>query len=1173
MYRPPQNCNRVKSIKNKFENIENQSQTPVTKAPPTKNNLRVERNLPLSERARLNQLTTTPKENPKESKVKPLAAHPTLVKQLSDPQKCNIKRTPAFRVDKHSEILLDKQEQFKRNDPLQRTLFETKVKQFNNVKSSDNKVERQCRDNEACSSKVPLSSDLNYTPEIIFCDSSSASILTYNSSFLHSHCAEDMSNKSVGCSINKTDLYDLKSFKKPLLIKSKSSHDFHSIRSKFSSSCCERMTENLPVSPRNVPTIEKHKEKPVIYGTDLDESAILKNINLSLLYTEPIPKSLRNKQPSESSSSNAESPLFKPKIKDIYTKSTLQLTDVDKKVFLETLKKALSQDLPGGWTDSLKVALKKPLPDGPAPKKPPRTFQHCGDQILNVYSKENPPFLNVTKEMDRKNVGKKNGRRNDPKYMLNKLEMALKNNKLKTRKQQKVDVSTTSGEDSDDSLLFRSKSSRNLPKPPSGFHTPKVETDKNSNGFSDFLLGDLNCFNNSFGCGNPAYQRIKEPNSSFFVERPKDPIYAEPIQNRNSGIGGDFGKSNRGSLYYMSTTLIQEDTGQSPQGSSFSALPIMDTKLDDLKEDRDSTSLNRQISAENSSLSSFTSDLDSNPSPVTDDPHAKIRYLIENFEQRRQTLPKIKKGAELTDSGQQDSCNRVEVLKNSLRQTLDRSFNTVVGSRNSDTEEGKVARMVARFHTFQKTAPKYQQPKINKDTLFYCCLVIEKVRDCAQIKFKFPPNVEIPRDIEQLCFPESPDSPPLEGTNAAQTYTLLVTNETGDRTYGYCRRVLPEGSTYCLPLAYCILSKYKAPQFYKKILLELECRHGIQDKFREQLISQFYLKKFPKPGQSISINLSFIEDQESGNGNLNELEESLDLSSYIHVNKTGEYGTLTNSRKTAIFVSENDILENCSSPSYVTYEGNTTELVLTLHPDPRYEDADLKKLHKLPSDILLKIFSSLLLERKVVLISSVISELSSCVDSLQSILYPFTWYHTFIPILPEALWDIVESPTPVVCGVLSEDAIEDRHIENGIVVNLDTQSVLVEEGDEMKILSSSLQKVWRQFISLANNNKTREYVYSVYLADAYLYVFISCFKNYKQYIVDRKFQKDDLIKAGKSKGIRRFLKMFTETCMFHAFMDTALNNSESLATFDKKIELYGSDESRVILDKLIEWHR
>lgn len=49
--------------------------------------------------------------------------------------------------------------------------------------------------------------------------------------------------------------------------------------------------------------------------------------------------------------------------------------------------------------------------------------------------------------------------------------------------------------------------------------------------------------------------------------------------------------------------------------------------------------------------------------------------------------------------------------------------------------------------------------------------------------------------------------------------------------------------------------------------------------------------------------------------------------------------------------------------------------------------------------------------------------------------------------------------------------------------------------------------------------------------------------------------------------------MFTETCMFSAFIDSALNNPESLSMFDKKIELYGSDESSHILDKLIEWNR
>lgn len=223
---------------------------------------------------------------------------------------------------------------------------------------------------------------------------------------------------------------------------------------------------------------------------------------------------------------------MQPKLESFYNKSTLQLTDVDKKEFLESLKKVLKQDMPQGLTDSLKVALKKPLPQGPAPIKPPRTFQHSPSK--------NPD--------ERKKTGKKA----DPKYMLNKLEMALKNNKLRTRTQEKAEVSTTSGEDSDDSLLFQSKS------------CPK-ESVAASNGFSDFGFSELNCFN-SFRCSDPAYERVKEQQSSFYVEREKNPIYAEPIQRRLSGEARAVESNNRNSLYYMVRDycclfrLIQENT-------------------------------------------------------------------------------------------------------------------------------------------------------------------------------------------------------------------------------------------------------------------------------------------------------------------------------------------------------------------------------------------------------------------------------------------------------------------------------------------------------------------------------------------------------------------------------------------------------------------------------------
>ncbi|KAG5872029.1 hypothetical protein JTB14_004933 [Gonioctena quinquepunctata] len=586
-----------------------------------------------------------------------------------------------------------------------------------------------------------------------------------------------------------------------------------------------------------------------------------------------------------------------------------------------------------------------------------------------------------------------------------------------------------------------------------------------------------------------------------------------------------------------------------------------DVKLPSL---RLTSGFNRQTSAENSSLSSFTSDLDSTPSPMEEP--SKIRGMIDCYESHNSS------GAIY---GHIDNTNRVENLKSSLRETLDRTFTHDCAMRDSDSEnndsEGKVTDIIKKFETYRQTMPKYCRPQLSKDTLFYCCLIIGRIQEMAQIKFKYPSYVEIPQNLENLCFPES-DIIHLDKTKTSQHYSLLITNDKGERMYGYCRRIIPEGSTTCLPLAYCILSKYRAPRFYKKILVELESRHGIPNRYRDELISQFYNRKFPKPGESIKINLTNIEPNISKTENKENFEESIELVSYVHVNRTGEYISVNNNKKAEqIFINQND---SCNVPSYMTENGGKIELVLTLHPDTRYEDSDLRGLHQLPADILLKIFSSMLLERKVILISSTISKLSSCVDCLQSILYPFTWHHTFIPILPEALWDIVESPTPVICGVLSNEVVENHQIENGIVVDLDTRCVVREEGDEMKIMSGSMQKVWRKSLALADKAAASlEYVHSVYSSDAYLQVFIMCFKDYKQFFVDGVFQTEEFIKHGKTKGIRRFLRMFTETYMFLAFLDMVQNTPENLIEFDRKIGIYGSEDSSVILDKLLEWKR
>ncbi|XP_056646797.1 uncharacterized protein LOC130451662 [Diorhabda sublineata] len=1046
MYRPPINNNRVKSIRKKFENSEN-NKSPERKngkncdsgdRNPNKNN----------ERLLADEGTRLQFNNSGEVVERKQIEKDLLQRQLSDPAKRNIKRTPAFRVDKSAE----RTSAFQRNSN-QSTLYESKVKQFSAVKNN-------CDNN---------SNVLTKTSEI-------KPLLNIES---------DKSNN----------------IKKPVLLKSQSSIEFQSVRSKFSNDITKNLCNDCHDSTKNSPE---------------------KSMDISLLYTEPIPKALRR---NNSNCTDITSLPVSAKKDCIYSVSTMKIEEK-----LLDIKKRVS------LTDSLKVALSRPLPKGPAPKKPPRTFQALNIQE-SIELPKNISFLH-TKQIEKKPPSRA-FKKADPKYMLIRLEDAVRNNKLKGRKQL-IDKSLTSGEDSDDSMIVHTKSNRTLPK------LPCYEENSNTSALNFNCLKPLR-----FAVTN--YEKIREPNSCFFVGNPHEPVYAEPFHYRKDSLdsvllkreGSSRSKqSARNSLYYMSTPVLTA-------GCKF---------FDNFTETSE-----KQMSAENSSLSSFTSDVDT--SPTEESP--KIRRIIECYESG---------GTTFLHNGQIPS-NRVDNLRNSLQQTLDNTFNNINAVRDSDSENyenEKVSEIIRKFETYRQAMPKYCTTKISKDSLFYCCLIIEKGKDIARIKFKYPSNAVIPQNIEHLCFPES-DSIPLDMSDLSQNYSLLITDDKGERTYGYCRRVLPEGSNCCLPLTYCILSKYRAPRFYRKILYELESRHGIQTKYRDELISQFYNQKFPKPGESIKINLTNIEPNiyktDDKENSIKDIEESVDVGSFVPVNRTGDFIPGKNHPE-QIFVNKTDIKTNCTIPSYIVQSKEKNELILTLHPDTRFEDSDLKKLHQLPPDILLKIFSSMLLERKVVLISSMISNLSSCIDSLQSILYPFTWHHTCIPVLPEPLWDIVESPTPVLCGVLSNAVTKNYQIENGIVVDLDSMTIQREEGDENKILAQSMKKVWKRSLDLANKAATSlEYVHSVYLSDAYLQVFIMCFKDYKKYFEDGVFHKEEFIKNGKTKGIRKFLNMFTETYMFLAFIDTVLNTPENLTEFDKKIEMYGSEDSNVILDKLLEWNK
>ncbi|CAB0002699.1 unnamed protein product [Nesidiocoris tenuis] len=93
----------------------------------------------------------------------------------------------------------------------------------------------------------------------------------------------------------------------------------------------------------------------------------------------------------------------------------------------------------------------------------------------------------------------------------------------------------------------------------------------------------------------------------------------------------------------------------------------------------------------------------------------------------------------------------------------------------------------------------------------------------AYVKSKYPYNADIPDNLKSFVFPDAADWPPTiqqqQLTANHNNYTIALTSAKYERTYAYCRRLQPEGSSVCLPLAYAIVTPHKANNFYYKVLV------------------------------------------------------------------------------------------------------------------------------------------------------------------------------------------------------------------------------------------------------------------------------------------------------------------------------------------------------------------
>jgi hypothetical protein len=104
-------------------------------------------------------------------------------------------------------------------------------------------------------------------------------------------------------------------------------------------------------------------------------------------------------------------------------------------------------------------------------------------------------------------------------------------------------------------------------------------------------------------------------------------------------------------------------------------------------------------------------------------------------------------------------------------------------------------------------------------------------------------------------------------------------------------------------------------------------------------------------------------------------------------------------------------------------------------------------------DIITKIFTALLLERSILVVSKDLENLTACGLSFEYLLYPLEWLHTFVPIMPEHIdLFIFNQPFPFIYGIHTctyKKLLDKFPMDHAIILLVDEKQILNADKDRL----------------------------------------------------------------------------------------------------------------------------
>ncbi|CAH4038500.1 DENN domain-containing protein 1A-like isoform X1 [Pieris brassicae] len=205
----------------------------------------------------------------------------------------------------------------------------------------------------------------------------------------------------------------------------------------------------------------------------------------------------------------------------------------------------------------------------------------------------------------------------------------------------------------------------------------------------------------------------------------------------------------------------------------------------------------------------------------------------------------------------------------------------------------------------------------------------------------------------------------------------------------------------------------------------------------------------------------------------------------------------------------------------------------------------------LDADCMIGLWAALLNERRIALVASKPSRLSACVQAANALLFPMSWQHIYIPIVPKFLVDYLLAPMPFLIGVPRSvfETVRMSDLGEIVIIDIDTNELRSPFNDSESLphmLVVNLKK------SLGDKNALGDAV-----SRAFLRALVCLIGGYRDAICIEneqfEFSSEAFIKT--RKHMQQFLSKMLESQIFQQFIEERLDLINSGKGFNDEFEI------------------